>query len=139
MSFDFDGFNDYLPVKGQVANALQSDGNVWNQVTFLATLGTAINNATASWKIEESADGSTYVDVTSTKPAIFRTKASGTSTAFHCSVNSKAAYVKATLMDDGSAASGATYAALLGHPSSGPFLGSQIAGIEDGYTVAPTQ
>lgn len=131
MAFEHDGFSRYKPVKGQVASSVQTDGLFW-QATFIATLGTAINNATATWKIEESADGTTYVDVTSTDPAIFRTLGTGTSTAFHASTNSKANYVKGTLMDNGSAASGATYVVLLGKPDHGPVFGDAIAGVEDG-------
>jgi len=81
-------------------------------------------------------DGRTYVDVTSTVPAIFRAPSSGTATAFHCSTNSKAPYVKGTLMDNGSAASGATYVVLLGKPDHGPAFGDAIAGVEDGVMAA---
>lgn len=136
MAFEHDGFNRYKPVAGQVAQSAQSDGSLYWQATFIAVLAAAINNATASWKIEESTDGTTYVDVTSTAPAIFRTATSGTSTAFHASTNSKAPYVKATLMNNGVAATGVTYVVLLGKPASGPFLESQISGVEDG-NMAP--
>lgn len=131
MSFDFDGFSDFKPGSGQV---VVSDGN-YQSVTAIATTA-AISNATATWKVEESVDGgTTWTD--NSASAVYRVAPSGTSTAFHASTNSKAPQVRFTLMNNGTAAT-ATYTYLLGHAASAPFLGVQMSGPEDGYTVAPT-
>lgn len=132
MSFDFDQFSDFKAGAGQV---VVSDGN-FQAVTSIATTA-AINNATATWKVEESVDGgTTWVD-NSAAVAIYRNPTSGTGTVFHCSTNSKAPQVKFTLLNNGTAAT-AVYTYLLGHAASAPYLGSLIAGPEDGYIVAPT-
>lgn len=140
MAWDYDQFNDYAPVKGQVVTA---DGN-YQAVTCIVTLSAAVNCATLTWTVEESSDGGTTYGTPDGSLAIYRVATSGTSAVFHASTLSKAgtvqfkAFNSGTELTSGSTPS-AAYTILLGHPLTAPFLGAQVAGVEDGYTTAPTR
>lgn len=139
MAWDFDMFSDTKPVKGQVATA---DGS-YNGVLCTVTLATAVNCATFTWTVEESTDGGSTYGSPSSELAIYRVASSGTSTAFHCSTNSKASTVRFKAFNNGTemtsgSTPAATYTITLGHPATAPFLSANLSGIEDNsYATTP--